>query len=202
MKHSNSLERHNILNRFLVGNNELEELTAELNIFNFFKILKIERVEIRHSNILSWLLNPLENHGFSDFFVKRFLSTILIESEQAPFQPARIELMNFQDLEVRREWKNIDLLAISNVNKLIILIENKIKSGVSDQQLSKYLIKVKEEYPRHKIIPVLLTLYAEGSREYAEKAGYIPWSHEQMCQVVNQIYNQRSKNMFECIRTQ
>ena len=121
MKHSNSLERHNILNRFLVGNNELEELTAELNIFNFFKILKIERVEIRHSNVLSWLLNPLENHGFADFFVKRFLSTILMESEQAPFQPARIELMNFQDLEVRREWKNIDLLAISNVNKLILL---------------------------------------------------------------------------------
>jgi hypothetical protein len=195
LKHSSLKEKNNILNRFLVKNSELEELTTELSIFNIFKILKIEKTEIRHSNVLAWLLNPLESHGFTGLFVKRFLSTILLESEYPPFQPASIELMNFQDLEVMREWKNIDLLAISKANRLIILIENKIKASVSDQQLSRYLITVKEEYPKHKIIPVLLTLYTEESREDAEKTGYNPWSHEQMYQVVNQIYNQRFKNM-------
>ena len=188
-------EYQNILNRFLVGNDELEELSAELSIFNIFKVLDIEKTEIRHSNVLSWLLNPLENHSFGDLFVKRFLSTILLESEDPPFQPAMIELMSLQDLEVWREWKNIDILAVSNANHLIILIENKIKSGTSEQQLSKYLQRVKEAYPRYKIIPVLLTLHAEEGIDDAGKAGFLSWSHAQMYHVANQIYNQRLKNM-------
>jgi len=188
-------ENQNILNRFLVGNSELEELSAELSIFNIFKVLNIERTEIRHSNVLSWLLNPLENHGLGDLFVKRYLSTILLECGKPPIQPAQIELMNLQDIEVRREWKNIDLLCISHTNRLIILIENKIKSRATEQQLSRYLKTVRDEYPRHTIIPILLTLYAEEEIDVCEKAEYTPWSHTQMYHIVNQIYNQRHKNM-------
>jgi len=188
-------ENLNALNRFLVGNTDLEELTDELSIFNIFQVLNIEKTEIRHSNVLSWLLNPRENHSFGDLFVKRFLSTILLENENPPFQPAGIELMNLQDLEVWREWKHIDLLAVSRSNCLSILIENKIKAGTREQQLSGYLQRVKEEYPLYKIIPVLLTLYDDEGTDAADKAGFISWSHAQMYHVVNQIYNQRLKNM-------
>ena len=33
---------------------------------NLFDILKISRTEIRHSNMLAWLLNPSENHDLGD----------------------------------------------------------------------------------------------------------------------------------------
>lgn len=188
-------DKHHMLNRFLVGNNDLETLSAELSIFNVFKVLNIEKNEIRHSNVLSWLLNPLESHGFGDLFVKRFLSTILLDNESPPFVPAKIELMNLQDLEVRREWKNIDLLAVSHANRLIILIENKIKSGVSEEQLSRYLPIVKAEHLRYKIIPILLTLHEDEGTEEAESTGFISWSHAQLCQIISQIYIQKIKNM-------
>ena len=51
------------LNEFLVGNSKLEELSAKLDEFDIFQVLRIEQTEIRHSNVLSWLLNPQESHG-------------------------------------------------------------------------------------------------------------------------------------------
>ena len=41
-----------ILNRFLVDNVELEELSARLDVFNILNILDIEKAEICHSNVL------------------------------------------------------------------------------------------------------------------------------------------------------
>ena len=38
------------------------ELTGKLNEFNVFDVLKSVDYEIRHSNVLAWLLNPFESH--------------------------------------------------------------------------------------------------------------------------------------------
>ena len=62
------------LDRFLADNTELEELSAKLSEFNVFRALKIEHLEIRHSNVLAWLLDPGESHGLSDIvFIYRYL---------------------------------------------------------------------------------------------------------------------------------
>ena len=42
--------------------------------------MKMERMEIRHSTILSWLLSPNETHGLSDKFLKAFLGAALINT--------------------------------------------------------------------------------------------------------------------------
>jgi hypothetical protein len=129
LKTENASEQRSLA-EFLVGNRELEELSARLGEFNILQVLRIEQAEIRHSNVLGWLLNPRESHGLSDAFVRRFISTLLLDNEQADFglSPAKIELMDLVDVEVRREWRNIDLLVHSNANQLVILIENKIRA--------------------------------------------------------------------------
>lgn len=72
---------YRILDKFLVDNTELEELSAKLAIFNIFGVLRIEEAEIRHSNVMAWLLDPQGSHGLGQAFLRRVLSTILLDLE-------------------------------------------------------------------------------------------------------------------------
>ncbi len=87
MEPNNSLENkkdvYRILDKFLVDNTELEELSARLSIFNIFGVLRIEKAEIRHSNVMAWLLDPQGSHGLGQAFLRRFLSTLLLDNESA-----------------------------------------------------------------------------------------------------------------------
>lgn len=58
-----NLSDEEALQDFLLDIDCLDELLPWTKRFNLFDVLKISRTEIRHSNILSWLLNPNENHG-------------------------------------------------------------------------------------------------------------------------------------------
>ena len=80
------------LDNFLVNNVELEELSARLSTFNIFNVLRIENKEIRHSNALAWLIDPQESHGLGQIFLRRFLSTILLDNENVDISltPAQV----------------------------------------------------------------------------------------------------------------
>jgi len=121
------------IDRFLADNPEFESLSARLSQFNVFRALNIEKAEIRHSNVLSWLLDPDESHGFSNIVLRRLLSNILLMSDKTikGLSAAKVELLDFSDIEVLREWKNIDILIIDRFNKIILFFENKIYSGES-----------------------------------------------------------------------
>lgn len=54
--------------------------------------------------------------------------------------------LDFDDLIIKREFKNIDLLFLSPKNKFFMLIENKIYSGEGKGQLKKYRNIVNELY--------------------------------------------------------
>ena len=194
-----SIDHQRTLDKFLVGNSELEELSARLSIFNIFKVLRIEQAEIRHSNVLAWLLDPRESHGLGEAFIRRFVSTLLLESEGTivNLTPAAVELMNMIDVEVWREWKNTDLVTFSRLNNWVLIIENKIKSGSSERQLLKYIDTIKKEFPKYTIIPLLLTLDIDDGLEAAEKAGFICWSHAQMYHVVHHVISQRQDRIPE-----
>ena len=197
MEPNNSLETkkdvYRILDKFLVDNTELEELSARLSIFNIFRVLRIEEAEIRHSNVMAWLLNPQGSHGLGQAYLRRFLSTLLLDNESAivNVNPAHIELMDIRDVEVWREWLNIDLLAFSASNQWVLLVENKIKAKATKWQLLKYIEIVKREFPAFTIIPILLTLEEEEGSDTLDEVGYIGWSHSQMYHVLNHVINQR-----------
>lgn len=127
------VDQARILDKFLVDNADLEELSSRLSVFNIFRTLRIEKTEIRHSNVLAWLLDPRGSHGTEQAFLRRVLSTILLdnESSEVDLTPAQIELMDMMDVEIMREWRNIDLVVSSQINKWVLLVENKIKGSAT-----------------------------------------------------------------------
>ena len=198
----NETEAKAALGRFLADNDELEQLSAQLATFNIFRALKVEEVEIRHSNTLGWLLDPAESHGLGDVFLRRILSNILLESnvDIEGLSAAQVELMDFSDIEVRREWKHIDVLVIDRENKLVLLIENKLGSGEGLGQLARYQKTVGHEFPSFKLVPVFLTLEGKSSEDQ-EASEYIAHSHAKLLGVLDRIIKQRCEQMLEAVVT-
>ncbi|SME36504.1 PDDEXK-like family protein [Bacillus paranthracis] len=146
---------------------EFEKLDSKFNRFNPFKILKVDQFEIRHSNMIAWLLDPTENHHLGSMFVNKLLSKTFVKAENeeliGQYNFIKLHKQSLQDLEVFREVqtennKRIDILAISESQKVTILIENKYKSSESEGQLQNYIDFVSEKYEGYTIIPIFLSL--------------------------------------------
>jgi hypothetical protein len=60
------------LERFVIENDDLLELEAHVGKFNIFDELRIEKVEICHSNFLAWLLDPRNHMGKEHCSLKRY----------------------------------------------------------------------------------------------------------------------------------
>jgi len=147
---------------FLKDIDVLNILESEID-FNVFETLNVIRKEISHSNVLSWLLNPNETHGLNDSFTKEFLKSVY-DNNTHLFNDLSLEdvyLWTYENIEVYRERKNIDILLIDNQKKLIVIIENKIDSSEHGEQLNKYEKYINEEYMSYKKMFIYLTITGE-----------------------------------------
>ncbi len=140
---------------------ELENDKSVFNKFNVFETLKITNTEIRHSNVLSWLLNPRDNHNLKGQFLKSFIKEINEIGEHG----LDLDAIDYDSFEVRREWKNIDILVISRKSKIVLIIENKIWSVESSHQLAKYRKTIENEFHDFNKLYVFLTPHGEPSSE-------------------------------------
>ena len=61
----------------LENDSTFQKLNQEVNSFNGLKVLRLENHEIRHSNILAWLLNPKENHNIGDYFLRKMIEYLI-----------------------------------------------------------------------------------------------------------------------------
>ncbi|MGN6594855.1 PD-(D/E)XK nuclease family protein [Sphingopyxis terrae] len=131
------------LEKLLVNNASLARLESYLNRFNPIRVMRMERMEIRHSAILAWLLDPGESHGFDDKFLKAFLSEAL-RGQSALGAPTAIDVArsDLRDAIIRREWQNIDIFIQSEANSWGFVVENKFDSKQHDGQLTKYVERV------------------------------------------------------------
>lgn len=135
------------LKEFILDIDCLDNIENIINKLNIFETLGISKTEIRHSNMLAWLLNPNENHGIGDTFLKKFIQHIIYKNmSKCELNLFDIYSMDYYDFVVRREWSNIDLLIYSEENKFVVCIENKIFSKESNHQLEKYLNIVNKEF--------------------------------------------------------
>ena len=159
-KEVNQEKEIDVLERFILDNPELEKLEDLLSQFNIFETLNIVDAEIRHSNVLAWLLNPNASHGLGGYFVKKFLK-YLISNNKRSLDPEislfDFETFDFSSLEIRREWQKIDLLMILEEEKYVIAIENKIGSTEHGDQLNRYKKIIESEFKGFKKIYVYLT---------------------------------------------
>jgi len=150
-------QEQEVLKDFLLDINCLDKLEKWENHFNLFDVLKICRTEIRHSNVLAWLLNPNENHNFGDAFIKKLFQEFIKNQPNMNNDIMRLLLVDFYSFSVYREWKNIDILLISDEEKIIVAIENKVRSHEHDNQLNRYKSILTKEFPKYKRILIYLT---------------------------------------------
>lgn len=145
------------LRDFLLDVSCLEKLKPWTDSFNIFEVLKITHTEIRHSNILAWLLSPNENHGLGDLFLREFVNCVVKTLADDEINRIDLLLQDFSSFQVFRESNHMDLLIVSREEKTAYVVENKIWAGESKHQLNDYFEKSKKEYPGFKIIYVFLT---------------------------------------------
>lgn len=151
------LTNEEALQNFLLDIGCLDELLPWTGKFNMFDVLKISRTEIRHSNMLGWLLNPNENHGMGDVFLKGILQRLVENDSDGRYDVFNVLLMDFYTFSVMREWKNIDILLTSTEEKTVIAIENKVGSHEHSNQLNRYRNILEKEYPDYNRMLVFLT---------------------------------------------
>lgn len=152
-----NLSDEEALQNFLLDIDCLDELLPWTKRFNLFDVLKISRMEIRHSNVLAWLLNPNENHGLGDAFLKAIIQIVVQNDDNGRYNVLETLLIDFYSFVVYREWKNIDILLVSDVEKFLIAIENKIDSHEHDNQLKKYRETFATDYPDYRKMHLYLT---------------------------------------------
>lgn len=144
---------------FLKDIDDLKEVEQYSNQFNIFEVLGVVNTEIRHSNMLAWLLDPNEIHGLGDILIKKLIRLYVEDTDRLEHQPTLFNLLlgDFEDAIVLREWKNIDLVVASEQNKIVVVIENKIWSKESKHQLKKYEGIINREYDNYEKLFIFLT---------------------------------------------
>ena len=162
---------------------DLEKLEKTLDRFNMFDVINRAHKEQVHSEIISWLLDPYENHGMSDSFLKTFLKDVLKRNRghtYAKLSPIKIDIMSFANAKVQTEEMfsnkrraDITILCETDENKLYVLIENKLFSGEGEEQTKDYVIETEKRYPNYEHLYIFMTPELKD----AESKMFLPYSY-------------------------
>ena len=174
-----------ILEEFVTNNDDLEKLELLLRKFNLFEALKLVWHEVRHSDFLAYLLDPKQNHGLSDRFLKALLQSAVKGGANSSVTPIDIDVWNLTSAEVHREWQNIDIFVHDETNRLVVIVENKVQSEEHSNQLARYYELVAKEYAGWRIVAIYLT--REGDSPSDER--FIACGYDQVCDLVEKLVN-------------
>ena len=132
--------------------------------FNTFDVLRYSGYEIRHSNVLAWLLRPADTHGIGSRFLKWFVNHVnrrlAADLERLPetsFEAANVDVWR------ERDW--VDITVRFKKEKCLIAVENKPESAHPHHldQVMRYEKKLQEKHQDHTVRSVLLTTSPDGS---------------------------------------
>lgn len=188
----------------------LDQLRPWTERINIFHVLKIARTEIRHSNMLAWLLDPNENHGLGSYFLQAFI-TDLSKSHSYEFSSedfdsdaiiptkAAIDLLSsdLTNTQVFREWNHIDVL-IKLPKGYVIAIENKVDAAEGKRngksQLENYSEALhKNNLDTDKIIKVFLT--PNGDKPSKENQDWKVYTYFDILTILNHVYESFHNNL-------
>lgn len=166
-----------------LGQAQQEERNRKGENYNLFRILSIERYELKHSALIANLLDPKGSHGCGDAFLRAFFE-IALKGTAYPFEsstPPDSCTEYYTGPIAGDTGGRIDILVKSSHYGLII--ENKIYAGDQDKQLTRYDNYGKETFGADGYLLVYLTLYGcDASKEStatksAEEVGYLRLSY-------------------------
>ena len=177
------------LERFVVDNDDLLALEELIGRFNIFDALRIVKREVKHSDFLSWLLDPNESHGQGGLFLRAILMDLFKTAREAgfpcPVSPIELDGEDLRGVEIRREWRNIDLLICCDQPNFVVAIENKIYSSERGKQLDRYREIIETEFPA---VPSLLAfLTIEGDEPTADN--WVAYSYGDLHRVLTRLRN-------------
>jgi hypothetical protein len=177
------------LERFVAENDELLELEERIGRFNIFDALRIVEREVKHSDFLAWLLDPNESHGQGGLFLRAILMDLFKTAREngftCPVSPIELDGEELRGIEVRREWRHIDLLIRCDQPRFILGIENKIRSGEHGNQLKRYRESVETEFGNVSCMYVYLTV--EGDEPSGDQ--WVPYSYADLHRVLVRARN-------------
>lgn len=179
------------LKRFLLDVKCLDKLSKWTNRFNLFDVLDITKAEIKHSNMLAWLMTPTENHGFNDSILLGFIQFCVSNGAIKQDKIFDVLTTNYYEFEIKREWNNIDTLAVSEKNKFIVCIENK-NIGEHDNQLSRYRAIVMSKYPNY----IYAYLFLTPNGAYVSDNAWTPISYKDVLDIIEMVKT-RHANLIE-----
>ena len=165
-------QRDAVLNAFILNREILSELQPYIHEVNIFDVLKLKDHEIRHSNVLAWLLDPHGSHGMGDEFLKLFISRVIRANPALHYDVLKWCYLDVSDCEIQREkhWQNIgsrdslDILITAyqpHGLDYVIAVENKVKASEGQDQTEKYRRHIEQECPAAEKMYVFLTAKEE-----------------------------------------
>lgn len=146
----NNLKLETLLNKI----EGLKKKFSKQDEFNAYHIFRLKDKEVMHSRFIKSLLNPNENHGFKDDFLKLFLKKINVENFNTDFVMTECEKNTHNN-------RYIDIAIENKTSRQMIIIENKIRAGDLDNQLFDYYKYGMELYDKksENIFIIYLTPY-------------------------------------------
>ncbi|MCC7376090.1 MAG: PD-(D/E)XK nuclease family protein [Verrucomicrobiales bacterium] len=144
-----------------VLSDELGKLEESIDGFSLFHTLGLESRELAHSQVLAWLLQPDESHGFGDLFLRRWLMRVVRDAESTePKLPSapEIEAVEWVQIDVKSEVamsreNRLDVVATLRERGLhreplwVVAIEVKVDSKEGNNQLGRYKAILERRLP-------------------------------------------------------
>lgn len=174
---------------YMEMNVQFNYLKGYYNSVDFASIYGVEKMEIKHSNFLKWLLEPKKNtdeKAIEYLPIRRLLKLLQNNSQYYDYlNSVNIDYAIIKNVKVMREKHNIDLLIILEINNenYVIVIENKLESLIHDDQLKIYKDAVLNKYKSYKPLFVFLHPGFEinsDQKQEVQKYKYIPITYQEI----------------------
>lgn len=182
------LPSHDDFERLFINNSKLDRISAYLNRFNPIRVMRMEQMEIRHSAILAWLLDPRESHGLGDAFLKAFLSGALRGQAQPGFPTALdIARQDLSGMQVQCERGHMDILLHHPALGFAVIIENKFRSKQRNGQLARYMDNVHSVLGVNKDELAVCGIFLTLNEEPPDHGGYVAFSYSNVGELLSAI---------------
>lgn len=179
---------------FLEDYDVLLQIEEQLQPFNIFEAMNADKDELKHSAFLAFLLNPNQKHGIGEEFLRRFLfeSAKIAQASgrtgENILRPSNVLASKLSGTTVRTEEGGIDVLITNDANKFIVVIENKINAGETNDQLIRYHAHVEKLYGGWD----KLYLFLSPNKRAPSFDAYHPIAYELIQRIAQQVLTSKS----------
>jgi hypothetical protein len=184
----------------LKGNDELNPALLGVSLLRVLHGTGLR--EVAHTRLLTWLMNPDEDHGFSIFLLQTFLSHIA-DGKWASDKTLKVTCIQ-AERKLSNNNKRIDIWIEGTVrpsdditeHKWLVIIEAKVDSSESDGQLDAYKSEADMWFNKNtKIKPLLVFLTRGNDKEQAnsDEAGEA-WTSLSFKKLSELLWNSAKQN--------